>query len=82
MGMGLLKPSENRCERDFLHAMASPLAIALLHLEALLEQFDVSPEVEKGHLERLAKVQQALDKMKLLLKDRRELIASDGTQSS
>ena len=59
-------------EREFIHAMASPLAGIEMILESVVEDVKDSGEDPMGYGERLKDVMAGIEKMKILLKARRE----------
>lgn len=66
---------ENEKERVFIHAMASPLAGIEMILESVIEDM-VSAGDSNGYEERLKDVISGIEKMKTLLKERREEVLS------
>lgn len=63
-------------EREFIHAMASPLAGIEMILESVVEDVKDSGEDPMGLQERLKDVMMGIEKMKILLKERREEVLS------
>lgn len=59
-------------EREFIHAMASPLAGIEMILESVVEDVKDSGEDPMGLNERLKDVMLGIEKMKTLLRERRE----------
>lgn len=63
---------EEQTEAKFLHQIASPLMIAILHCQSLLEDVQVKA-TEEGQ-RRLPKLEKSLMDLKNLLEQRRSLI--------
>lgn len=65
-------------EREFLHNLASPLSTALFLVDALLDSVQKRATGDPGELEQVIKIYKSLDKIKNLLKDRREELIKRG----
>lgn len=66
-------------ERSFLHAIATPLTVAKANLHIGLKQVEPlvsSAAVPEDLKDRLQKVMTALDKLQVLLEERREVVKS------
>ena len=68
--------SDSKKEREFIHAIASPLAGIEMIVDSVLEDVTASGEDPMGYGERLQEVMTGLEKMKNLLKERREEVLS------
>ena len=64
-------------EREFIHAMASPLAGIEMILESVLEDITDKGDDPEGYGERVKDALTGLEKMKILLKERRQEVLSD-----
>lgn len=64
-------------EREFIHAMASPLAGIEMILESVLEDITDKGDDSDGYSERVRDALSGLEKMKILLKERRQEILND-----
>jgi hypothetical protein len=64
--------SENKKELEFIHALASPLAGVEMILESVIEDVAALAVDPDGYGERLKDVMAGIEKMKVLLKERRE----------
>jgi signal transduction histidine kinase len=64
-------------ERQFVHALASPLAGIEMILESVIEDLASDPADAMGYKERLNDIMAGIEKMKVLLKERREEVLSD-----
>lgn len=64
-------------EREFIHAMASPLAGIEMILESVLEDITDKGDDSDGYGERVRDALSGLEKMKILLKERRQEILND-----
>lgn len=68
--------TENEKERVFIHAIASPLAGIEMILESVIEDVASAGEDTEGYGERLKDVMSGIEKMKILLKERRQEVLS------
>lgn len=64
-------------ERQFIHALASPLAGVEMILESIIEDVAAEANDPQGYGERLSEVMVGIEKLKTLLKERREEVLSD-----
>lgn len=67
----------NDKDRAFIHALASPLAGIEMILESIAEDLATQSEDPMGVGERLNEVMNGIEKMKTLLKNRREEVLND-----
>lgn len=68
--------SDDKKEREFIHAIASPLAGIEMILDSVLEDLNDTPPDPMGYGERIREVMIGVEKMKVLLKERREEVLS------
>jgi hypothetical protein len=68
---------ENEKEREFIHALASPLAGVEMILESIVDDLKAEASDPMGFGERLTDVMAGIERMKTLLKDRRKEVLSD-----
>jgi hypothetical protein len=68
---------ENEKEREFIHALASPLAGVEMILELFVFYLKAVASEKIGFGERLTDVMAGIERMKTLLKDRRKEVLSD-----
>ena len=66
----LAPEARTRQERDFLHHLSTPLTVALMQSDHLIDVI----QVEGKTLERMEKIRTALQKMASLLNERREIL--------
>lgn len=68
--------SDMKREREFIHAMASPLAGVEMILESVMDDIKDKQEDPDGYGERVQEALNGLEKLKGLLKERREEVLS------
>lgn len=71
--------SDPREERRFLHDIASPLSAAIFNLDILLETTRES--ADKANLPQLESMQRSLEKIRVLLQDRRAILIQRSSES-
>lgn len=69
-------------EREFLHALATPLGTAMLLADSILEEVQERKDVEPDDVMRLSEIYQALEKLNILLVERKELLIKRGVPSA
>lgn len=68
-------------EKRFLHDIATPLAIAAGLVELLLDDEDPEQPLPEGHKRRLEKACTALEKLKNLIRDRRNFLLDENNSA-
>ena len=61
-------------ERQFLHAMATPLATMSLLIESIIENAEAQPNPNSNEVARLQQLHQLLQRVNNLLRDRRSML--------
>ncbi|WPU64735.1 hypothetical protein [Peredibacter starrii] len=69
--------ADQKREREFIHALASPLAGIEMILESVMDDIQDKGEDPEGYGERVREALNGLEKLKILLKERREEVLSD-----
>lgn len=69
--------SDNKKEREFIHALASPLAGIEMILESVLEDVQDAGDDSAGYGERVRDALQGIEKLKNILNSRREEVLSE-----
>jgi hypothetical protein len=69
-------------ERTFLHDLASPLGTAMFLTDSVLDGVQSRPGVDPDELMQLGQIFEALEKMKKMLQDRREILIKRGVPSA
>jgi len=69
-------------EREFLHDLATPLGTAMFLTDSTLEDFQARPDAEPDDIMRLGEIFQALEQIKMLMSERREILVKRGVPSA
>lgn len=69
-------------EREFLHNLASPLSTAIFLVDAALDNIQSRPEANADDVMQLVDAYQALERVKMLLQERREILIKRGVTSA
>ena len=69
-------------ERKFLHDIASPLGTAIFVMDSLLDGIQSRAGGNKDDLDQACQVYEALEKIKKMLQDRREILIKRGVPSA
>ena len=65
-------------ERKFLHDIANPLGTAMFTLDSAIEDLSEKPEPNLESILQLQQVRTALEKVKVILRDRRQILIERG----
>ena len=68
----------NSNERKFLHDMANFLGTAMFLMDALLDSAQSRSGVDSGERLQMGQINEALEKMKKMIEERRELLRKEG----
>jgi hypothetical protein len=69
-------------ERQFLHDMASPLGTVIFVADSLLEIMQSGPNADPEAIFQIKEMCEALEKLKNILSDRREVLIKRGIPSA
>jgi hypothetical protein len=61
-------------ERVFLHDIASPLGAAMFIMDSVIDDLKDRPIPDEEAIQQLVQVQQALEKLKLILQNRKQTL--------
>jgi hypothetical protein len=74
--------SDGSDERGFLHDLATPLGAAIFLTDSVLEDLRSRVGTDPDDVLRLAGISQALERVNILLRERRELLIKRGVPSA
>lgn len=69
--------SDKQKEREFIHALASPIAGVEMILESILDDVKAAGEDPAGYEERLTDIMTGIEKIKTILHNRRQEVLSE-----
>ncbi len=69
--------SDSKKEREFIHALASPIAGVEMIVESMIDDLDQLGDDSAGFGERLKVVMSGIEKVKMILNSRREEVLSE-----
>lgn len=75
-----LSPTLENEERNFLHDLATPLGVALLLTDSILDDLQNRPNSDPDDLMRLVETYQALEKLNQLIQKRREILKNEESE--
>lgn len=68
-------------EREFLHALATPLGTAVFLVDAVLDAIQSKAGSDPDEVVQITQIYDALERMKKLLQERREVLIKRGVPS-
>ncbi len=77
-----MKAPNGSDERKFLHDLASPVGAALFLVDIVIDGLQSRPDIDSKELRRTGEVYQSLEKVKLMLHERREILIKRGVPSA
>lgn len=69
-------------EREFLHDLASPIGTAIFLVDAALDNMQSRADANSDDVMQLVDAYQALEKVKKILQERREILVKRGVPSA